>query len=41
MRAFIAACIVAIVLMIGSAFVLNTFFQQSSADAFTQSSTRI
>jgi len=41
MRAFIAACVVAIVIAIGSAVVLDAFVQQSSADAFAQSSARI
>jgi hypothetical protein len=41
MRAFIAACIVAIVIAIGSAAVLDTFVQESSANAFARSSARI
>ncbi len=41
MRAFFAACIVAILLAIGGAVVLDTFLQQSSADAFARSSARI
>jgi hypothetical protein len=41
MRAFIAACIVAILIAIGGAVVLDTFVQESSADAFARSSVRI
>jgi hypothetical protein len=41
MRAFIAACVVIIVLAIGAAVVLDTFVQESSADAFARSSTRL
>ncbi|MET0875528.1 MAG: hypothetical protein ABWY14_00170 [Tardiphaga sp.] len=41
MRAFIAACLVAILIAICSAVVLDRFVQESSADAFTRSSTRI
>jgi hypothetical protein len=41
MRAFLAACIAAIFIAIAGAVVLDTFVQQSSADAFAQSSARI
>jgi hypothetical protein len=41
MRAFLAACIVAILIAIGSAVVLDRFVQESSADAFARSSARI
>jgi len=41
MRAFLAACVAAIVIAIGAAFVLDTFVQQSSEAAFTLPSARI
>jgi hypothetical protein len=41
MRAFIAACVVAVLIAIASAILLDTFIQQSSADAFARSSARI
>jgi hypothetical protein len=41
MRAFIAACLVAVFLAIAGAVVLDLLVQESSASKFSQSSTRI
>ncbi len=41
MRAFLAACLVAVLIAIGGALVLDTFVQESSADAFARTSARI
>lgn len=41
MKAFIAACFVAIVVAVGAAAILDNFVQESSAAAFTESSARI
>ena len=41
MRAFLAACVAAVVLAIGAAVVLDLFVQQTSAAAFTLPSARI
>ena len=40
MRAFVIACIVAVVIMTGASVVLATFVQQTSAAAFTRPGVR-
>jgi hypothetical protein len=41
MRVFIAACLVALMIAVGAAVVLDDFVQESSSNAFTESSARI
>jgi hypothetical protein len=41
MGAFLAACVVAVVIAIGAAVVLDTFVQESSQAAFARPSARI
>jgi hypothetical protein len=41
MGAFLAACVVAVVIAIGAAVVLDTFVQETSEAAFTRPSARI
>ncbi|CAN5433122.1 hypothetical protein BH11PSE4_BH11PSE4_22230 [soil metagenome] len=41
MRIFIASCVVAILIAIGGAVVLDSFVQQSSETAFTRASARV
>jgi hypothetical protein len=41
MKAFIAACLVAVVVAVGAAAMLDNFVQESSAAAFTEPSARI
>jgi hypothetical protein len=41
MRAFIAACFVAVIIAIGAAAVLDNLVQQSSTAAFSEPSVRI
>jgi uncharacterized membrane protein len=41
MRAFLIACVVAVVIAIGGSVVLDTFVQEPSAAAFTRPGVRI
>jgi hypothetical protein len=41
MRVFITSCLVAVIVAIGAAFVLNTYVQEPSSAAFAESSARI
>ena len=41
MKAFMAACFVAIVVAVGAAAILDNFVQESSAAAFAEPSARI
>ena len=41
MKAFIAACFVAIVVAVGAAAILDNFVQEASATAFAEPSARI
>jgi hypothetical protein len=41
MRPFIAACLVAVIIALGAAAVLDNFVQQSSSAAFAEPSVRI
>jgi hypothetical protein len=41
MRAFTAACLIALVIAVGAAGVLDNFVQQSAAEAFTESTARV
>lgn len=41
MRAFIVACLVAAIIGVGAAAVLDNFVQESSSAAFTEPSARI
>jgi hypothetical protein len=41
MKAFIAACLVAVVIAVGAAAILEDFVQESSAAAFAEPSARI
>lgn len=41
MRAFALACLIALVIAVGAAGILDNFVQQSAAEAFTEPTARI